>query len=995
MRKILRNVIAILLCVTGLILLVLPSQNIQAVSEQGDFTYDGTTLVKYNGHQADITVPDFVTKIGKDAFSENVSLRSVVLLDGVKYIDYAAFENCTNLQTVSLPESVRAIGSSAFSGCTSLYSISLSKKIDSIGSGAFAGCTSLSNVHISNSNPFFTCQDGVIYSADGHVIIQYLAGRPASTYSFPSSCEEINEYAFWGASNLTGVAISSKVKEIPEYAFSNCPGLTTVVIPNSVTRINAYAFSDCVNLQSAIIPRSVGYIDDNAFYMSNGVSVQFVDSSSGYVSTPVENGNTSVASSSGSVSAAENVQPDNDTFAQTPIIPNYEDNITPGEIGSTKIVGSNAVLLMSPEMKVKESYNLNSAEIENGVSDNFKNTHKEDEYSIIRSVLDEYNGSSDTVNIPEDVQKIGSRCFYKNENIQSVNIPNSVNEIGDFAFARSGLTSVNIPGSVEKIGYAAFYQSPNLTEVNIPSSVKKIELGAFLGTPYLTNWQMTDDSDNYLMVGDGILLSYKGEGGNITVPEGTKTIAPGCFLGNESITGVSIPGSVKTIGEDAFNGCTALNTLSLSSGLEKIEDRAFKNTGLSTLSIPPTVNEIGLGAFDVSDNSELETVLFMGSSVPNVSYKPTASRLSANDLRTLAFEGINNAIIRDTTDVNSGNLFDPEYLGFRGAVYTISGSSNSGESTLNLVKCTKEPDDSGVVDINSHVIIGKTEYLMAGVHEGAFDTYQNIGQWSDKPLTDIRISGNTSSELNAILDSVGQTAEKIYDENNAITVNDNRKDKGTGTASAYIAGNTQHFVLNINDSDENRELFADAFYNSLGQVINGPLISYDIGMTDASGTIPISKLNKSKIEITMPVPNTFKGSNDLIVVSLNDNGALETISTAPVNDAGGESIKFVTGHFSPFAICHAMSLYAVGDTSVEDETLTEVTPSAGEEYDELTILNEEISQSEDVFNINATSGSLVKSIGHVKPLKVLSIVFILGGISLFIFNIFSSKKKKY
>lgn len=1003
MRKIVRNVIAILLSVTGLILLVIPSQSLQAVSNQGDFTMDGTTLVKYNGHQADLTLPDFITTIGKDAFSANVSLRSIVIPKAVKTIDYAAFEKCTNLQSVSIPESVRTIGSSAFSGCTSLRNITIPHKVDSIGSGAFAGCTSLSSVSVSNQNKNFICQDGVIYSADGKKLVQYLAGRPSTTYTFPNSIEKIDEYAFWGASNLTGVSISPNVTEIPEYAFSNCPGLSTVVIPNSVSKIMAYAFSDCVNLQTAIIPKSVGYIDDLAFYMSNGVKVQFVDSTAGVSTTPVSSSssvtttnNTDSSDNNGSVEGDTNNSEPFIDESYYPVIADYEENIIPGEMGSTKIVGSKAVLIMSPSMTVKESYNLNNAEIEDGISKNINNTRKEDEFSIIRSVLDVYNGNSDNITIPGEVEKIGNRCFYNKADVKSVSIPSSVTEIGDFAFARSGLTSINIPGSVNKIGYAAFYQCPDLEEINIPDSVEYIELGAFLGTPYLTNWQMTDDSDNYLIVGDHILLSYKGEGGNVTIPEGTKAIAPGCFIGNTSITGVSIPGSVKTIGEDAFNGCTSLDTLSLSSGIENIEDRAFKNTNLSTLSIPPTVTSIGLGAFDILDSAPLETALFMGTTLPNVSYKPTASRLSADDLRTLSFDGIDNAVIRDTADINSGTIFDSNHLGFRGSVYTISGSNDKGSSTLNLVKCNKEPDDSGVVEINSHVNIGKTEYLMAGVHQGAFNDYKNIGSWCEKPLIDVRIAGNTSDEVGSILDSISQNEATVYNEDNAITVNDNRTQKGNGSLSAVIKGNTEHFILNINDADENKELFASAFINSLGKVINGNVNCYDITMTDKSGTVPISKLNKSKIEITLPVPENMKGSNDIMVMSLNDNGALETISTAPVSDENGESIKFVTGHFSPFALCHASALYAATNEEDVNETAdTEALINDSDEYDELTVLNAEITQSQDVFNLNAKSGSLNNHYGIFSPLKILSLVLLLSGIILFIFNIFSAKNKKY
>lgn len=997
--KTVRNVIAILLCVTGIILLVLPSLPFQAIGRQhGDFVMDGGTLVEYTGHEADLTLPDMISTIGKDSFSGNVSLRNVVIPDSVRTIDFAAFENCTNLQTVYIPESVRIIGSSAFSGCSSLYSVSIPRKVNEIGSGAFAGCTSLSGIPVADDNPNYICQDGVLYSGDGKSIVQYLAGRSATTYAMPASVEKINEYAFWGAKDLTGVAISSKVKEIPEYSFSNCPSLSTIVIPNSVSKIHAYAFSDCVNLRSAVIPTSVGYIDDLAFYMSNGVKVQFVDPSDKLVSEPTVAA-VSSAGLSGTADAyadqadgsEDETDPDasgtpdaDDSLTSPPQVQiDYEENILPGEMGSTKVVGSQAVLLMSPAMTVKGSYNLNKAELEDGIANsNLKNTSKEDTFSVIRGVLDAYNGEDTNVNVPSDITKIGNRCFYKNDKLEQVTIPDTVSSIGDFAFARSNLKNVDIPDTVTDIGYAAFYHCESLEQVSVPDSVETIELGAFSGTPWLASWQAEQDNDNYLIVGDHILLSYKGEGGNVTIPEGVKKIAPGCFLGNTSITGVSVPPSVTTIGEDAFNGCTNLNTVSLSAGLTDIEDRAFKNTKLSSLSIPPSVESIGLGAFDLSDDAPLETVLLTGTKIPDVSYKPTASRLSAKDLRTLAFNGIDNAIIRDGTDPDSGTLFDPHSLGFRGAVYAMSADQVDGKNTLNLLKATKEPDDYGVVDIDSHVKIGNSEYLMSGVQESAFTPYSDFSSWSNKQLNDIRINGNTSDDLEALLDTVDNAPSVSYTEANAITVNDLRSSSlQSGTkASAVIPGNTDHFNLTISDEHTSEEDLAAAYLNAFGDSDPKNLTMFDMSMTDATGTVPIKKLNTDKMEISMPLPSYLAGSDDLKVVTLNDNGALMTLSCEKTDVNGADGIKFVTGHFSPFAIAHASSMY-----TYQEEVIMETEEPAEEEL---------MDDAMDLFQIGASYNTLTKT-GKVVPVgKIVSLSLLGLGVLLLLWNLKDVFKKK-
>lgn len=70
-------------------------------------------------------------------------VRNVVISDGVKVINDYAFENCQTLTSISLPNSVTRIGDDAFSGCISLTSITLGAKLDAIGDNACDWCTNL------------------------------------------------------------------------------------------------------------------------------------------------------------------------------------------------------------------------------------------------------------------------------------------------------------------------------------------------------------------------------------------------------------------------------------------------------------------------------------------------------------------------------------------------------------------------------------------------------------------------------------------------------------------------------------------------------------------------------------------------------------------------------------------------------------------------------------------------------------------------------------
>ena len=422
----------------------------------------------------------------------------------------------------------------------------------------------------------------------------------------------------------------------------------------------------------------------------------------------------------------------------------------------------------------------------------------------------------------------------------------------------------------------------------------------------------------------------------------------------------------------------------MGSGLEKIEDRAFRNTNLSTLTIPPTVTSIGLGAFDLLDTAKVETVLFTGESLPDVTSKPTASRLSAKDLRVLAVDGIDNAIIRDNADPDSGTIFDPRHLGFRGAVYSLSSDVSDGQNTLHMIRATKLPDESGVVDIDAHVSIGSTEYLVSGIKEHALYPYADYANWSDLPLNDIRINGNTSPEVESLLDSVGDHSGRFYTPENAIQVQDVRSSALTSgiPATAIIPGNTDPFKLTISDDSTSQDAFRAAFLNALGQAPSASMQMFDISMTDGSGTVPIKKLNTDKMEITLPVPTNLAGSQDLQVLTINDNGALENVAAQTVDENGTQCLKFVAGHFSPYAICHALDLYPY-----QEEVMVESEEDGAEE--------ELMDVAQDLFSIRVSQGSLTKEPTSGVPLvRIIAIVLLAVGIFLLLWNLTALKKKR-
>jgi hypothetical protein len=101
-----------------------------------------------------------------------------------------------------------------------------------------------------------------------------------------------------------------------------------------------------------------------------------------------------------------------------------------------------------------------------------------------------------------------------------------------------------------------------------------------------------------LVIEDGTLLRYEGEGGDVAIPDGVTAIDEFAFSYCTSLTGLRIPGSVTQIGESAFEGCAGLKNVQFPDGLTTIGDAAFMFcTHLEQVSIPDTVISIGDRAF--------------------------------------------------------------------------------------------------------------------------------------------------------------------------------------------------------------------------------------------------------------------------------------------------------------------------------------------------------------------------------------------------------------
>lgn len=273
-----------------------------------EFFIENKILVKYNGDDVDIVIPEGIKKIGKNAFLYNTNIKTVVLPDGVEIIGESAFSDCSSLEQINLPTSVKKIENFAFARCDKLRVIIIPSSVETIGAGAFpitnrftmlidekalvAGWDNSNFTHTKVFRGTYKENDNYIYEVneDSIAIVRYIGKE--NKVIIPSSIEEkpivsLANYAFEAIKTITYVEIPDSITEIGEYAFSQCDNLETVILPSniqslneclfrstnlkniiipaSVSRIERFAFSYCESLENLILPDSVEYIGEYSF----------------------------------------------------------------------------------------------------------------------------------------------------------------------------------------------------------------------------------------------------------------------------------------------------------------------------------------------------------------------------------------------------------------------------------------------------------------------------------------------------------------------------------------------------------------------------------------------------------------------------------------------------------------------------------------------------------------------------------------------------------
>ncbi len=391
-----------------------------------------------------------------------------------------------------------------------------------------------------------------------------------------------------------------------------------------------------------------------------------------------------------------------------------------------------------------------------------------------------------------------------------------------------------------------------------------------------------------------------------TIVDG-QIVADQAYYNNKGLSYVTLPDTIKEIGQFSY-ARSSIKSIVLPEGLEQISYGAFYHCdNLDYVSIPKTVKKIEPKAFTFTKwMSEFESGAgdgdFLISGDALVAYRGNASEVVIPDgVRLIASQAF-----ADHSEIENVTFPESvEYIGEEAFYNCTSLSSINLENT----KLIAAEDRSFYNTALKNATLPET-IVSHGIN--MFDNDCVISQLGNSAIaithenTAERLS---NSQYRADAYQTGLTEVSVSKGNIGVNVS------GVEGVSASLEGASEPYYLYITRSDDAsvidtaKQRAAEFLKDRV--LING--VYYNLELTDKSG-ITITRLGHAALTIAIPVPNGIGAGQKLTVMTVDRNGQLEELDSEIVSSEGTNYIRFRTYHLSPFAIFGTGE--AIGDEGI-------------------------------------------------------------------------------
>ncbi len=235
-------------------------------------------LVKYRGQDECVVIPENVTSIRENAFSDCKSIKKVTFLAPVQTIGEFAFNNCDALEEVHVPSLQMWFGID-FQGFRANPLSNGAKLFVDEGCGVTEGEIPASGSE-QNGSKGCVCGNEVVHAVIPEGVTQipqrvFEGCTSLESVQFPSTVRSIGKLAFGSCPALKDVQFAEGdaggLEEIGYSAFRGCAALTTFAFPHGLKSICSWAFAQCTALSAAVLPEGLTSLERDAFYGCSSV----------------------------------------------------------------------------------------------------------------------------------------------------------------------------------------------------------------------------------------------------------------------------------------------------------------------------------------------------------------------------------------------------------------------------------------------------------------------------------------------------------------------------------------------------------------------------------------------------------------------------------------------------------------------------------------------------------------------------------------------------